>query len=223
MLYINKISFLTLLFALALAGVMAQKPLSDESVDIVKDFDARLLESNKLTVSPSLPPLDTATKKQDYLVPSRPLNVGYDAPKLRPVGMKATGKEKFYNGYLKAGAGIPSSLYGEAGYGVSKEKFNGKLWARHHSANFKSLDNQKFFNNDALANVNIYLENNMAVEAKAGYSFDRVHFYGYDHDSLEFEAEGVRQYYKVLDASVRLFNSQRNDLDLNYFVTPSLW
>jgi len=204
--------------------LFAQKDLPTENVNIVKDFDARLLESNKIDVPPTLPPLDTTTKRQDYLVPPKPLVINYDAPVLLPLGMRTVKPEKPYNGYLKAGGGVPSSMYGELGYAFhSGENFDGKAWVRHHQANRKSLENQRFANTDALINGNIYLENNLAVEGRVGYTYDRVHFYGYDHDSLEFTPEQVRQDFKILDIGGRLYNSERNDMDLNFAVAPSFY
>ena len=220
----QKISLFAFLFWACAQSLFAQKDLPTESVNIEKDFDARLLESNKLNVPPTLPPLDTTTKRQDYLVPPKPLTINYDAPSLRPIGMKSSKKEQDYNGYVKAGGGVPSSLYGELGYAFhSGEKFDGKAWFRHHSANRKSYENQRFSNNDFLVNGNIYLDNNLAVEARGGYTYDRVHFYGYDHDSLSYEAEQVRQEFKTFELGGRLYNSERTDMDLNFSAAPKFY
>lgn len=225
MLYHHKISLVVLCVAFLATAASAQKELEGDRVDVVKDFDVRLLESNKINVTPGLPPLDTATKKQTYVVPPRPLNVTYAAPVLRPIGMRAGPKEKQYNGFAKLGGGVPASLWGEAGYGFSAgEKFDGKIWFRHHNLNAsKNIDNQRFANNDLLANGNLYLKNNVAVEGKVGYSADRVHFYGYNHDSLTLDAERVRQNYNVLDVGGRVYNSDRTELDLNYSVAPKFY
>ncbi|MCC7246228.1 MAG: hypothetical protein IT269_11160 [Saprospiraceae bacterium] len=225
MLYHHKISLAVLCVAFLATAASAQKELEGDRVDVVKDFDVRLLESNKINVTPGLPPLDTSTKKQTYVVPPRPLNVTYAAPVLRPIGMRAGPKEKQYHGFAKLGGGVPASLWGEAGYGFSAgEKFDGKVWFRHHSLNAsKNNDNQRFANNDLLANGNLYLKNNVAVEGKVGYSADRVHFYGYNHDSLTLDAERVRQNYNVLDVGGRVYNSDRTELDLNYSVAPKFY
>lgn len=225
MLYHHKISLAVLCVAFLATAASAQKELEGDRVDVVKDFDVRLLESNKINVTPSLPALDTSTKKQTYVVPPRPLNVTYAAPVLRPIGMRAGPKEKQYNGFAKLGGGVPASLWGEAGYGFSAgEKFDGKVWFRHHSLNAsKNIDNQRFTNNDFLANGNLYLKNNVAVEGKVGYSADRVHFYGYNHDSLTLDAERVRQDYNLLDVGARVYNSDRTALDLNYSVAPKFY
>ncbi len=220
----KKIALIASLTALTAPALFSQKDLPTESVNIVKDFDARLLESSKIDVPPTLPPLDTTTKRQDYLVPPKPLTITYGAPTLRPVGMRSSKREKEYNGYLKAGGGVPSSIYGELGYAFhSGEKFDGKAWVRHHSANKKSFANQRFGNTDALLNGNIYLDNNLAVEARAGYTYDRVYFYGYDHDSLQYEPEQVRQDLKIMQLGGRLYNAQRTDMDLNFSVAPDFY
>ncbi|MEI6409876.1 MAG: hypothetical protein WCR52_10865 [Bacteroidota bacterium] len=203
----------------------SQKELPGESVNIVKEFDARLLESNKIGVSPTLPVLDTTTKLQDYYVPQRPLAVKYDAPKLRPIGMKSGKKDEIYRGFAKLGGGVPTALWAEAGYALNvKDKFDGKIWFRHHNQSAdKALENQKFFLNDGLVTGNYYINDKLAVEGKIGYSFDRVHFYGYNHDSITALENRVRQDYKILDIGGRLYNKERTDADLNFSIAPKFY
>lgn len=211
-------------FSLAQAA-FAQKDLEGDNVTVVKSFDAQLLEANKINVPPTLPPLDTTTQKQNYTVPPHPSNIKYDPPKLRPLGMKAAPREDAYNGYVKLGGGVPTSLYGEGGYFFkSDEKFDAKIWLKHHylSAD-KAIENQKFQKTQGLVSSNIFLPNNLATQVNIGYTYDRVQFYGYDHDSLEFSPERTRQDYKILDLSARLYNSQRTDSDLNFAVTPKFY
>lgn len=220
----KKIALFAFVFWAFAQTLSAQKDLPTENVNIVKDFDARLLESNKIDVPPTLPPLDTTTKRQDYLVPPKPLSITYDAPSLRPIGMRSGKKEKEYKGYVKAGGGVPASIYGELGYAFSSgDKFDGKAWLRHHSANKKSFENQRFGNTDALVSGNIYLDNNLAIEGKIGYTGDRVYFYGYDHDSLTYEPDQVRQDLKIIEVGGRLYNGERTDMDLNFSVAPNLY
>ncbi len=200
-----------------------EKEIPTESVEVTRIFDARLLETNKVDVTPLLPALDTSTKIQNYTVTPRLLTVGYDAPILRPVGMKAAKKEKIYNGWFKLGAGIPTSLLGEGGYYFAqKDKFDGKISVRHHSANAKSVENQRFMDNNLSLSGNYYVNPNTAVEGKIGYNFDRVHFYGYP-DSLEFTEPAVRQEFRMPEISLRLFNAERTSTDLNYSIAPKVY
>lgn len=203
----------------------AQPDLEGDNVTVIKSFDAQLLEANKISVPPTLPALDTTTQRQNYVVPPHPSNIRYDAPKLRPLGMKSARKEDDYNGFVKLGGGVPNTLYGEGGYYFkAEEKFDGKIWLKHHRLNAdKAVENQRFQKTQGLISSNIFLPNNLATQVDLGYTYDRVHFYGYDQDSLEFTPERTRQDYKILDLGARLYNSARNDADLNFAVTPKFY
>ncbi|MBN8680777.1 MAG: hypothetical protein J0M29_21310 [Chitinophagales bacterium] len=203
----------------------AQKDLEGDNVTVVKSFDAQLLEANKLSVPPTLPTLDTTTKLQNYTVPPHPSNIKYDPPKLRPLGVKAAPKEADYDGFVKLGAGVPNTIWGEGGYYFkAKDKFDGKIWLRHHRLSAdKAVENQMFQKTAGLLSGNIFLPNNLATQVDVGYTYDRVHFYGYDDDSLEFSPGRTRQDYKILDLGARLYNSARNDADLNFSVAPKFY
>ncbi|MFN0213968.1 MAG: hypothetical protein ACKVT2_06900 [Saprospiraceae bacterium] len=203
----------------------AQKDLEGDNVTVVKSFDAQLLEANKINIPPTLPALDTNTQKQKYTVPPHPSNIKYDPPKLRPLGLKSAPKEEAYNGFVKLGGGVPTTIYGEGGYFFkSDEKFDGKLWLKHHQLSAdKAIENQMFRKTNGLLSTNIFLPSNLAAQINLGYTYDRVHFYGYDHDSLEFSSGRTRQDYKILDLGARLYNSQRSESDLNFAVTPKFY
>ena len=221
----HKILLVAFAFCACSQMAFAQNDLEGDNVTVVKSFDAQLLEANKINVPPTLPPLDTATQRQTYNVPPHPSNIKYDAPKLRPLGMKAAPKEEDYNGYAKLGGGVPNTFYGEAGYFFKAEdKFDGKVWLKHHRLSAdKAIENQMFQKTEGLISSNIFLPNNLATQVDIGYTYDRVNFYGYDHDSLEFSPERTRQDYKILDLGARLYNSKRNDADLNFSVAPKFY
>ena len=225
MLFNHKYLLAAIAFLCLTQMAFAQKNLEGDNVTVVKAFDAQLLEANKINVPPTLPALDTNTQKQTYTVPPHPSNIKYDPPKLRPLGVKSAPKEDAYNGFVKLGGGVPASIYGEGGYYFkAAEKFDGKIWLKHHQLSAdKAIENQKIRTTEALLSTNIFLPSNLAAQFSGGYTYDRVHFYGYDHDSLDFTSEMTRQDYKILDLGARLFNSQRNDLDFNFAVSPKFY
>ena len=141
MFFNKKINFPIAICLLAITSIVAQpgkkpaKDLESENVEVIKDFDARLLDANKVDVTPSLPVLDQTTQEQTYSIPPKGLALKYPAPRLRPVGYKTQSVPPDYNGYAKLGAGVPTSVYGEVGYGYSKGKSDFKGWFRHQSAN----------------------------------------------------------------------------------------
>ncbi len=72
--------------------------------------------------------------------------------------MKTGPKEDAYNGFVKLGAGVPNTLYGEGGYYFkAKEKFDGKVWLKHHRLSAdKAIENQKFRSTEGLFNAPIF-------------------------------------------------------------------
>ena len=144
---ISKNIALLLFFAGMATLASAQNPdLPSEQVDIIKSFDARLEATDRFQVDPELPPLDTTTRRLDYQVVTKALEVDYLPPKIRPLAMRGDDVPESYNGYLKLGGGFPASLYGNGFYNFSnKENFNLGISALHHSANNnKSVENQRF-------------------------------------------------------------------------------
>ena len=126
----------------------AQQPdLPAEEVDVIKSFDARLADAERFRLDPELPPLDTSVRRQNYDLTTRSLEVAYLPPKIRPLAMPSNKESgELYDGYLRLGAGFPTSFLGEGYYNVSSiENFNLGLSAKHHSANNnKQVENQRF-------------------------------------------------------------------------------
>ena len=218
---INKILLITLfapLFALA------QKPaggVDNQSQDVVKNFDARLIDAEKVNVAPILPSVDTTTKAQTYSVPNKVLNVEYQPPKMRPQSLPAQKLPPQYNGYAKLGYGFPNSPYGEAAYRFgdpSKYLIGAKV--KHHSASAdKSLENQRFANTEGELNGTFYAQAGVAVDAKLGYANNSRQYYGYDHAKIPagtYTRAGTEQHFNVLSASAKAYNSTRTVADINY-------
>ena len=218
---INKILLISL-FAPVLA--MAQKPgsgVDNQSQDVVKNFDARLIDAEKVNVPPVLPSVDTATKAQTYSIPNKVFTVDYQPPRMRPQSLPVQKLPPQYNGYAKLGYGFPNSPYGEAAYRFGDPKtylIGAKI--KHHSASAdKTLENQRFANTEGELNGTFYAQAGLAVDAKLGYDSKIRQFYGYDHDKIPagtYTQEGTKQYFNTFSASAKAYNSVRTVADINY-------
>ena len=94
----------------------AQGNLETGEVEVIKDFDARLKDTEKISVTPTLPNQEAVTKTQTYNIPPRTLTVDYLPPKIRPIAMRGDKLPEAYNGYVKLGGGIPTTTFGELAY-----------------------------------------------------------------------------------------------------------
>ncbi len=220
----QNITFAALLATLLPIAVLAQKDIPSGQVDVVRNFDARLLETERIRVRPELPPLDTTTRRQNYNIVGKTLDVEYLPPQIRPLSMRGEKTQPGYNGYARLGGGFPAALLGEASYDLfAEDKYRFGIDLHHHSANnTNKIENQRFAYSKFGANGTYYLDQGFAVNAKLGYTADNVHFYGYNtlndeiNSNISFDREDVRQRFSIFDAGVSLFNGQRTQADFNY-------
>lgn len=199
--------------------------LDTEQVEVIKNFDARLLDAERINIAPQLPALDTAIRKQTYSVNERTLNVEYLPPKIRPLAMKRDALADSYEGFIKAGAGFPTSFYFDGSYNVvTEDNLDFGISAFHHSANNDSqIENQSFSFTNAQAMGTYYFEQGFAINGKLGYTIDNVFFYGYndlneqfDSTLFSFEGEQVKQSFTTFEAAANIFNGERTVADFNY-------
>lgn len=219
-----KTLFLFLFAVMANQALLAQEDLPNEEVEVIKDFDARLIETEKVEIIPILPKTNNVSKTQTYTIPSRSLQVEYLPPKIRPLAMKRDELPKQYDGFFKLGYGVPSSPYAEASYYTFKDNLNIGGRFKHHSANFKNIENQRFANNEAELKGAYYRDEGFAIGGNLGYTADQVHYYGYNDNVNPVDSTGVtgvnreqvKQTFNTLKVGGSFFNGERTQGDLNY-------
>lgn len=211
----------------AIPSAMAQPGgISGGEQQVSTTLKVRMADANKIELLPSLPPLDTSSKNLKYDVPAHPVEMKYEAPTLRPIAIKAAEKQADYRGFLRLGGGSPTSVLGEGGYYFGKsETYDGKIYLKHHQLSAdRALENQRFSSTGGSVSGNYYqLPSNLAVGAKVAYNYDRVQFYGYDHEVSSFTREATRQDYKLLDFSTKLYNRTKSEMDLNFSLAPRVY
>jgi len=212
-------------FFLAAAGSLwgQQNELPTEQVDVIKDFNARLIETQRFTIQPELPPLDTIAERQAYDITARTLDVQYLPPKIRPIAYRGKENPPTYRGYAKLGGGFPNALYADASYNLSNtDNFILDFDLEHYSANnTNNLENQRMSKSDLGVDGTYYFDQGFAVEAGAGYSLNNVFFYGYNDfstetDPVSFEKDDVRQRFSMFDLHGELFNHLQTVGDFSY-------
>lgn len=214
---------------LSTSVLFAQNDLPSENVTVLNNFEAQLAESERVDVLPSLPQTDTSTTTQTYYVPTKILPVDYPPPKIRPIAMRSEKLQEIYNGYAKAGVGLPNAFYGEGSYRVFLEdKLDLGFGLRHHSANLKKVENQRFMENSVYADGTYYFDQGFAVGGELKYSANDYYYYAYSlvdsiAQELEIDRLDVRQRYSLFEADFNLFNGTRTVGDFNYDVGANVY
>ena len=193
-------------------------------VDVIRSFEARLAEAERVQVSPTLPPPDTSVRQQSYSVIARPLNIEYPAPVIRP---RAIGRDRVadsYNGLLKLGVGWPVAFYGDLSYDVlDLQSLDLGFHAHRHSFNNNAqVENQRASDTDVGVDGTYYFDQGFAVSGSANYTGQTRYYYGYNfpenpEDTIpSFEANEVRQRYNIIDLGGSIFNGTRTAADFDY-------
>ena len=220
----NYIFFLLVFLVSGLCQTAWAQDLPTEQVEVIKSFDARLLDAERVGLSPRLPDIDTSTRRQFYDITSRSMNVEYLPPKIRPLAMRGDALQESYNGYTKLGAGFPRTFYIDGSYNiVTEETFNVGVDLLHHNAsNSGEIENQRFSYTKAQADATYYFDQGFAVNGNLGYTVDNVFFYGYNElnelrdSDLSFDKADVKQSFSTFEASANIFNGERTIADFNY-------
>lgn len=207
-------------FVLPFAG-NAQKDLPAEQVEVLKRFEATLLDTKKQSTAGSLPKEDRSKNKLSYSLPTKNLEIQQPAPKIRPLGMKKDKLPEAYKGYVKAGYGIPASPYAEFGYHIGNDPLRVNIHAKHHSANFKNLEHQKYAKTFAEVDAKYSTESNIGFSAGISLDKHKVHFYGYDHEDTTnvYSEDQIKQIFTDVSIKLGIANEERIAGDIDYRVT----
>ncbi|MCB9284392.1 MAG: hypothetical protein H6563_09990 [Lewinellaceae bacterium] len=214
--------WMVLALALLLPPAVQAQTLPSENVTVLKNFEAQLLDAERINVDPTLPAPDTVRSEQVYRLPYRELNIDYPPPSIRPYGMRREKMADSYHGIIRAGGGFPNSLYGNGSFRyLFEDKMDLGIHINHHSASYKKLENQRFSNTDAGLEGTYYFDQGFAVNAGLGYDQKNVFFYGYNldpnfSDTIMIPADDVHQRFSTIRLHGGIFNGERTVADFNY-------
>jgi len=221
-----KYSLIPLLTLMILGTVQSQQNLPVDVIQVVKDFDARLDETEKIKINPRVLAPDTTKKNYRYQVNPGVLDLKYPAPALRPVAMKAGEKIPVYPFYLKAGYGIPQQAYGKLSFDwTNNKKTKIGFDLGHLSANNKKNRAQRFYDNDIKGQVVYLTEEGMALQGEAHYSKDRYHHFGhyFQNPNTQTPEAILRHDYDLIEIGTKVYNPSVSKVGINYFAGVKLF
>ena len=216
---------LLFLFLGVASSLSAQTDLDNNEVTVVTNFEARLIDADRVRVQGVTPPADTSRRRQRYTVTDRPILVEYPAPSIRPRGVARDKAPKVYNGYAAIGAGFPGALYGDLSYDLSAvDNAELGIYANHYSFNNSNdVENQQSSDTEFGLTGTYLFDQGFALDGEAKYISQSRYYYGYNfptEDPAEptpsFTADQVRQRYNIFDIDANLFNGVRTAADLDY-------
>ncbi len=174
MVKMNKITLFicTLIFSFQLhAQVDSTKQevpeLPGDEVEVIKDFEVRLAETQMLRIIPQTPIVKTVPLSYDYSVAIRKINLDYLPPVIKPVALPSPEKEEINHTLLEFGYGFPRL---SEGFAASDYKWNEKtrvgLRFKHLASSHNDLLPSGFYRNNGQLFGSYRFRND--VKARAG-------------------------------------------------------
>jgi hypothetical protein len=210
-----KMLALSICLAYSFGITQAQSDLPSEKIEVVKDFDARLIEAQKLILRPKSLEVDTTQRYYDYSFSVDIPEIEYLEPSIKPIGLKAAPKPLSYKGFARLGYGTPSAIIGDFSYQIAQsDQFQLGVGLRHNSANNKDIAHQRYVDNDGQIAGTWYVSPALAVSSEINYSFDDYYYYAEDPNNPRPDFNKRR--YKTFDATAGISNTERIKGDINY-------
>ncbi|HXH20293.1 MAG TPA: hypothetical protein VNJ07_14550 [Chitinophagales bacterium] len=192
----GNITLLTISLLLCSTISIAQKDLKPEEVEVVKDYAPNLADAVKINFPATIPDRTKAGKLElIYSTPGKVLELPFEPAPLKPLAIAKEKPEHFPMNYFKLGFGTQFSPLFEALWNDGKyEKYNYGFFARHFSSRGVKIDHQDYSENRISVYGN-YFTGKARINSELSYLREGVRYYGYNHDTISFEKNDVKQHF----------------------------
>ncbi|MCW5908838.1 MAG: TonB-dependent receptor [Chitinophagales bacterium] len=192
---------------------LAQTGVGNEEVIVVKEYEAKIQDAQKLNIQPNIPETEEKKPTFDYTIPAKDYkNFAFEPNPLKPVALSKEKVEKYNTSFVKIGFGSQLMPLAQLAYNDNKTKnLKFGIFYNHLSAHEFKVRNQRFLDDEAGVYLRYYPK---TFEVGTAFTFRnyRTHFYSVDtmFSDTAFKAKDVRQVFRNYDASVYFGNSQKN-------------
>lgn len=212
-----------MLSVFSLQNGISQEDLPSGKVEVIKNYDAKLFDAEKLPLQGLLPNDDGIEKEYKYelnpLSRDKKMDIKYDAPNIRPVTMSAEKLPESYKGYLKLGSGYPASAFLEGAYSHTNQKsYFIDIFGKHYGIFSSPRESQVFSETSLGVSGTNYLEAGVAVNAHVGLDLNNYRFFGgYNEGDTIFPGDPAKRKFTNIGAGLKIFNSKKNSNDIDFW------
>ncbi|MDY6802149.1 MAG: hypothetical protein SVU94_13125 [Bacteroidota bacterium] len=213
-----------ILFSLLFIGLNAfsQENLTKE-VKVVKPYEPTISDANKISYLPKI--LDTVkvVPEVNYLLQTKPINVGYTINPIKPARMVSEPLTKLYNSYIRVGVGTKTLPLLET-YINSKRSEDYTLGVYYkYSASYAKvelLNDERVFAGYSDNDLQLFGKKffkNATLQGDLGVQGDTRYFYGYDTKiDTSMEKDDIRQKYFKFNMSANYKSTYVDSNHINY-------
>lgn len=202
-------------------SAMAQTGVSDEQVDVIRDYNPILADALKISLTAQVPSSSAVPETLQYKMDVNYFELPYQPVKIKPIALNKTPEEELENVYVKAGFGTQLTPLAQVYLNSNRsDKVNYGLYGDYISSNGKDFKDYSHLVTGGKANF--YLDKDFVIPINAKFTNDVVYYYGYNPDSISFEKDDIKQRFTGYGFDVGFENLSDNKLKLNYKIKAGL-
>ena len=211
-----KYAVLSLCLIAASDTIHAQQQGTNDQVIIMKEYEGKVKDADKVSLTPNIPEEVETAPKLSYSVPQRDFkDISFEPNPLKPLGMSTDKLERFNSSYIKLGFGSQLTPLAELMYNDNKTKnLKYGFYYDHLSQYGFHIKNQKYSDDKVGAYVKYFMSK---LELSAGFNFHnlRTHFYG--SPDTTYEGKAILQNLRDYDLNIGIKNTQKNKNNIDYY------
>jgi hypothetical protein len=222
------IVLLMVVLSAQLASGQSDTSKLNQSVEVMKAYHPNISNASKVNLMPVTDDTVRFTPEFKYSIDSKPVKTGFIASPISAADVKGLPAKNLGLGYLKLGAGVYNTIYGEFYLNVPKSPIGTfGVHLRHLSSdsNIKLSKGDLVYAPYSQNNAELFgsvILGSTVLSGELSYSRDAIKYYGYPKtlptSFLAFPKSfyGLNQAYQNGNFEVSLKNAEKSKSDLNY-------
>ncbi|HKL09651.1 MAG TPA: hypothetical protein VJ896_12820 [Bacteroidales bacterium] len=200
--------------------VFSQEETLTKEVRVVKPYEPSISDANKISYLPQISDTVKLVPEVNYLIQTKPVNVGFSINPIKPARMVSEPLTKLYNSHVKVGIGTKTLPLLEAYINNQRsEDYNIGAYYKYYAsyAKVSLLNDERVFagysDNDLLLFGKKFLKNS-TLQGDIGIKADTRYFYGYDTKiDTTMDKDDIKQKYLQFNFNA---NYKSNYVDSNH-------
>jgi hypothetical protein len=203
--------------------VDTSRKITINDVNVVKDFEAKLMDAKPILIKPPFPESSVRPLFYPYEITIIPLELEYPAPVIKPYAMSPDPEIEQYHFYLEGGYGTLNNPNVKFSYGrVQEDRYTFNTFLQYDALdNSKKIDLQKFQDLKVMINGSYRIGENHEIAASLDTDIKERFLYSTEVRLPQVDDEVLDRAFSRTTVQATYKNIEEQN-GLRYFLTPSI-
>lgn len=191
-----------------------------DQVEIIKAFEAKLLEAKMISVLPSPPVVTPKKQTYNYQITIVPIDIIYPDPVIKPLAINPTSLDPGNRFYAKLGYGNLNSPFADVSYhGTRGEDLDYLIYGQFNGLDdSKNLENRTYYDGEVGTNIGYRINENHKLNIGLKGEYDKRYLYDTSLTVFIGDTLGLDRTFIDGSAFVNFSNIETTNLGLDYTI-----